>query len=274
MGRISRSYGGGVKTLWTLIVALTTVLLLFLTIGIVALRMDNSLPAGENVYFIVPKNPSTQMGDDESGWKTQNDVSIFSSQYVNGENQTTVLSQNGDNVIAPGAISKYSFYMRNGGNMAVRYDFDFAFILKIAGVETKASEFPLSVRMTDTKGNYVMGSASEWLGLDADKANECSGILGANSYEQFDLEIMWAFEGHDELDTMLGNESAKSSVELTFHINSYAEEHFDATAQGGVEITEGSNFNGEYGGEIRWEWFAILLAALALCTLYLVIFRM
>ena len=84
---------------------------------------------------------------------------------------------------------------------------------------------------------------------------------------------MWAFEGNDELDTALGNESTKSDVDLTFHINSYAEEHSDSTAQGGVPIMGDDYDQMEYGGTIRWKWFLVVLALLAICVFYLIFSR-
>ncbi len=271
MSGVRRS--NGLKTLWILAVALFTILLLLLTVGIVALRIENTLPDGKDIYFLVPRNPESHIEDKDGVWKEQNVVDIFRSTYVNGENEMTVVSQDGNKVIAPGAVSKYEFCMVNGGNMAIAYNLKFSFVLKIAGEDANANSFPLSIRLTDTNGKYLVGSEEEWLSIPAGTAGEKEGVLGASSYEQFHLEIEWAFEGNNELDTMLGNEATKSDIELTFTIDSYAEEHEDPSAQGGIWVSETSYEDYEFGGLIRWEWFAILLALLAICTLYLVIFR-
>lgn len=264
------------RGLWTVIVVLLTIILSLLTVGIVALRIGNTLPEGVDIFFIVPKNPDFHIEDKDGIWEAQNQVDIFSSEYVNGENQTTVLSQNGDDIIAPGTVSTYKFCMYNDGNMAIAYDLGFSFTLTIDGVEKNASSFPLSLRMTRTDGKYVMGGEDKWVNLDAGKVGEYDGILGASSYEQFTLEIMWAFEGNDELDTALGNAAKNSSVDLKFQIQSYAEENGDSTVQGGVAISQDAiDYNEyEFGGTIRWELFAILLALLALCVLYIVIWRL
>lgn len=264
------------RGLWTVIVVLLTIILSLLTVGIVALRIGNSLPEGVDIIFIVPKNPDFHVEDKDGIWEKQTQVDIFSSEYVNGENQTTVLSQNGDDIIAPGTVSTYKFCMYNDGNMAIAYDLGFSFTLTIDGVEKNASSFPLSLRMTRTNGKYVMGNEDKWVNLDAGKVGEYDGILGASSYEQFTLEIMWAFEGNDELDTALGNAAKNSSVDLKFQIQSYAEENGDSTVQGGVAISQDAiDYNEyEFGGTIRWELFAILLALLALCVLYIVIWRL
>ncbi|MBO5457365.1 MAG: hypothetical protein J6A24_00210 [Clostridia bacterium] len=275
MGRITKrnENNNALKTLWTAVVAVFTVLLLLLTIGIVALRIGNTLPENKDIIFIVGKNPGSHFEDGEGVWEAHQEVSIFQSQYVNGENQTTVISQEGDKIIAPGVVSTYSFCMYNDGNMALAYDFSFSFVLTIAGIDTDAGAFPMFIRMTDTRGEYVIGGESEWVRLSSENLGECKGVLGAKSYEQFNLEIMWAFEGNDELDTALGNESTKSDVDLTFHINSYAEEHSDSTAQGGVPIMGDDYDQMEYGGTIRWKWFLVVLALLAICVFYLIFSR-
>ncbi len=268
-----RSSGGGLKTIWILAVALFTILLLLLTVGIISLRIENTLPDGKDIYFLVPRNPESHFEDTDGVWEEHNLVNIFSSTYTNGENEMTVVSQDGDKVFAPGQNAIYSFCMVNGGNMAVRYDFQFSFVLKIAGKEANASSFPIAIRLTDTNGKYLVGAEEKGLSIPAGVAAAADGVLGASSYEQFTLNLEWEFEGNDELDTLLGNEATKSDIELTFTIDSYAEEHEDSRAQGGVWVSETSYEDYEFGGQIRWEWFAILLALLAICTLYLIIFR-
>ena len=131
----------------------------------------------------------------------------------------TVLSQNGDNIIAPGTVSVYRFCMYNQGNMAVEYDLGFTFQLTIDDKAANAQSFPLQIRMTRTDGEYVLGGADEWLSLAAGKLGEYKGVVGASSYEEFTLELMWAFEGNDELDTALGNTSINLPVDLSFNID-------------------------------------------------------
>ena len=100
--------------------AIAVIALLFVTIGVVALRIGNSLPDGTDIYFITPKHPDFDINDSENAWQTNQKVSIFSSSYENGQNVTTVLSQNGDDIIAPGTVSIYKFCMYNNGNVAMR----------------------------------------------------------------------------------------------------------------------------------------------------------
>jgi hypothetical protein len=272
---IRRSRGGGLlNALFSGIMAIAVLALLFVTIGVVALRIGNTLPEGTDIYFITPKNPDFDINDSENAWQTNQKVSIFSSSYENGENVTTVLSQNGDNIIAPGTVSIYKFCMYNNGNVAIAYDLDFSFDLKIDGKTANAKAFPLQIRMTRTDGKYVVGSETKWVSLAAGKLGGYEGIVGASSYEQFTLELMWAFEGNDKLDTALGNTAVNVPISLEFEIGNYAEAALNPTTQGGVVVNEGLGEDYEVGGTIRWEPFLLVIAALILCGMYLVIFRL
>ena len=265
----------GFKALWTGILALITLILLILTIGVVALRIGNSLPDGVDIFFITPKNPNAFVEDDEGRWDVNAQVQIFSSKYVNGEMETTVLSQNGDNVIAPGTTSVYEFCMYNNGNVALSYELGLKFNLKIDNKLANDKSFPLSIRLKRTDGTYVLGREDKWISLSAGELDSIDGILGASSYEKFTMEILWEFEGNDELDTLLGNTVANTPVDLKFETRSYAEAIYDTAAEGGVKISPSMDqyVEHELGGVIHWEGLLIVLAALVLCLLYLVIWR-
>lgn len=270
----SRSQDGGIIAILTAALALALVAMMFITVGVVALRIGNSLPEGVDIYFIVPKTPQFQVSDEAGAWETDNQVSIFSSSYQNGENVTTVLSQTGEDIIAPGTVSTYAFCMYNDGNVAISYELSFSFDLKIDGVSANAQAFPLAIRMTRTDGSYVVGDSDKWVELKAGVMDTYKGVVGASSYEQFNLELMWAFEGNDALDTALGNAAAQSPVDLTFHVHSYAEASENSTALGGVVVNEGVNDGYEYGGTIRWKLFLPMLALMLMIGIYLVIWKL
>ena len=247
---------------WIMLLSNVVFLLVLVTIGILALKVGNALPDGVDVLYIVGRNPDTETSDEEGKvWESDTQVNIFSTEYVNGEGKTTVVSQDGTKVIAPGTLSTYRFGTYNNGNMAMVYEIDVDFVLRIAGQKQEQYEFPLSVRLKTSNGVYVIGSESEWVNVtDATQAQHVS-VLGANSYEEYELELLWAFEGgNDELDTMYGNMASQNGVELSFKINTYAEEHIDASAQGGTKINpDADNSKEEYGGDMRWVWFILLL---------------
>ncbi len=267
----TRSSKQGLRKQWVWIMLMVNIVfvLLLMTLGIIALRVGNTLPEGTDILFIVGKNPSVEV-DDEDGviWEAEKRVNMFSAQYLNGEGQATVVSQDGTKLIAPGVLTTYKFTMQNSGNMAVVYETDLDFILKIGDTKQKDYQFPLKVRLSNDRGEYVIGNEEEYVQVQHASLARHPGLLGANSYETFTLELYWEFEGgNDELDTLYGDLSAEKGVTLTLQINTYAEEHIDPTAQGGNKIeVEGTE---EYGGTIRWLWLVMLFINTAILVFYI-----
>ena len=252
------------EKIWTLIAVIVFIMLWVASIGVVALRITNALPEGVDAYFITARKPSfsVQNGEDKAIWEENNQISIFQSAYQNGARETTVLSQNGDAIIAPGTISTYEFIIGNQGNMAIAYDLDFSFVLTMNGEEISAGLFPLQVRVQRKNAEFVLGGEDEWKTITSEKMGEVKGTLGASSYEHFVLELQWAFEGNDALDTALGNQTTLYPVSLDFEIGSYAEEHTDPKAQGGIPYSQdGESGNQEVGGVVRWDKYLLLLLA-------------
>ena len=151
--------------------------------------------------------------------------------------------------------------------MAVVYETDLDFILKIGGEVVSDYEFPLTVRLVNDKGEYVIGSESEWVQVAKASIAKHPSVLGANSYENFELQLNWEFDGgNDALDTLYGDMSAEKGVSLTMQINTYAEEALDPTLQGGTKVeVEGTE---EYGGTIRWLWLVMLLINASIIVFY------
>ena len=251
-------------------------ILLLVTLGVIALKVNNVLPEDQDIFFVVGKNPSFEINDGEGKkWESGNTVNIFKSDYQNGKGVVTVASQSGDKVIAPGSKTEYKFALFNDGNVAVRYDTNIGFNLILGGKENNEVSFPLKVKLYTDSDKYLIGSESEWkLISDVDTITYPSQ-LGASSIESFTLEILWEYEGgNDELDTYLGNQSATSSgnnggASVSLDINTYAEEHIDPTAQGGTVITEEGQAEVEHGGTIRWLWFILLFINIAMLIFYI-----
>ena len=258
--------------IWIMLMVNIVFVLLILTLGIIALRVGNSLPEGTDILFIVGKNPSVEFGNGEYGgggekWQAGKNVNIFSASYQNDSGEVTVLSQDGTNVIAPGVTTTYKFTMQNNGNMAVVYETDLDFILKIGEERKTDFEFPLKVRLLNDRGEYLIGSEDTWVQVQDASLVHYPGSLGAMSYETFTLELYWEFDGgNDELDTLYGNLSDANGINLTLRINTYAEEHVDPTAKGGNQIeVEGTV---EYGGTVRWLWLILLMINAAILVFY------
>ena len=260
----------GERRAWVYIMLMVNIvfILLLMTLGIIALRVGNYLPENTDILFIVGKNPEVSVGDGEiAKWETGQRVNIFQSAYANGQGEPTVVSQDGTKVVAPGTLSTYRFTMCNSGNMAVLYEIDLDFILKIGTEVQETYNFPMQVRLRDASGNYLIGSETEWVNVKDAILNRHVSLLGAFSYETFTMELLWEFEGgDDELDTLYGNLAAQKGVTLTLGINTFAEEHFDSTAPGGTEYeVEGTK---EFGGTIRWLWLTLLFINTAVLVFY------
>lgn len=256
--------------MWIMLMVNIVFLLLFITLGIVALRVDNSLPENMDILFIVSKDPEFYTDDDKGAWSKGKDIDIFRADYVNGEGQTTVASSDGTKVIAPGTETTYNFSMFNSGNMAVVYATDLDFTLIVGNEVVDGKNFPLQVRLVNSRGEYLIGSETEWVRVADATLDQHSSVLGASSYERLELQLRWEFYGgNDELDTLYGDLAAERGVSLTMGINTYAYEHNDPTAQGGIPIssTEDSRPQ-EYGGTVRWVWFIMLLANAGIITFY------
>lgn len=241
--------------------------LLLMTLGIIALRVGNTLPEGTDILFIVGKNPSVEFEDSGGKWQAGRNTDIFRSEYVNGEGKSTVVSQDGTKVIAPGVKTSYKFTMQNSGNMAVVYQTDLKFELKIGDEVQTDYTFPLKVQLLNDRGEYVIGDENEFVNVQDAVLYGYPGLLGAYSYETFEFVLNWEFEGGcDELDTLYGDLSAEKGVTLTLEIKTYAEEALDPTAQGGNRIeVEGTP---EYGGTIRWLWLTLLMINSGILVFY------
>ncbi len=253
---------------WIMLMVNIVFILLLMTLGIIALRVGNYLPENTDILFIVGKNPEVSVGDEEfAKWETGQHVNIFQSAYANGKGEPTVVSQDGTKVVAPGTLSTYKFTMCNSGNMAVLYEIDLDFILKIGTEVQETYNFPMQVRLRNAGGDYLIGSETEWVNVKDAILNRHVSLLGAFSYETFTMELLWQFEGgNDELDTLYGDLAAQKGVTLTLGINTFAEEHFDPTALGGTEYeVEGTK---EFGGTIRWLWLVMLMINTAVLVFY------
>ncbi len=254
--------------IWIMLLVNIILFLLFMLLGIVALKVGNYLPEDTDIIYIVGKDPSV---DEEDVWESGKEVTIFKAYYVNGKGETTVVSQDGTKLIAPGTQSTYKFTMYNNGNMAVVYEIDLDFELKIGDKIQNEFVFPLKARLSTENGYYLIGDETEWVNVADATLSKHVSVLGARSYETFVLELLWEFDGgNDALDTMYGDTAAEKGVTLTLGINTYAEEHIDPAATGGtrVDISEQS----EHIGELHVLWIILLLLIAIILVCYILWF--
>lgn len=260
----------GERRSWVYIMLLVNIvfILLLMTVGILALRVGNYLPENTDILFVVGKSNSVEFGDEENkSWQSGKNVNIFQASYVGNNGETTVVSQDGTKVIAPGTQTTYKFAFYNNGNVAVVYQTDLNFTFKIGDAEQTNYEFPLKVRLHTQHGEYLIGGQDDWVRVKDATLSAHVSQLGATSYEAFVMELLWEFDGgNDELDTLYGNEAVQTGVSLQLGINAYAEEHVDSTAVGGTVIDGAAK--GEVGGTIRWVWLVLLLLNTAILIFY------
>ena len=255
--------------MWIMLMVNVVFILLLMTIGIIALRVDYSLPSDSDILFIVSKQPEFVTDDEKGAWSTGRNIDIFKTEYSGGEGKTTVASSDGTKVIAPGTQTTYEFVMYNNGNMAVVYATDLDFRLKVGEETVSAEDFPLKVRLVNTLGEYIIGSEYQWVSVHDASLDQYSATLGASSYQDFELQLKWDFHGgNDELDTLYGDLAAERGVSLSMTLNTYAVEHDDPRAEGGKLINSDTRHQ-EYGGTIRWLWMLMLFINTAVIIFYI-----
>ena len=248
--------------LWIMLMVTIIMTVALLTIGIISLRVGNYLPEGTDILFIVGKNPDVVAGEaPDKAWESGKEVNIFSTSYQNGEGKVTILSGDGEDVVAPGFVSEYQFGMYNNGNMAVIYETDLDFTFRINGKVQKDYHFPLEVRLKNSEGRYLIGGEGYWVNVKDAQLSRHVSLLGRSSYEEFVLELRWLFDGGDDtLDTLYGNLAAEGEgVSLTLSINTYAEEHLEPEAMGGIMVEGTAEGATEAGGTVRWIWVVLLM---------------
>jgi len=255
--------------MWIMLMVNIVFILLLMTISIIALRVDYSLPDKADILFIVSKDPEFKTDDNKGAWSTGRNIDIFKAQYSNGEGETSVVSSDGTKVVAPGTQTTYKFAMHNSGNMAVVYATDLEFKLKIGNEVVSAENFPLKARLFNSSGEYLIGGANEWLPIYKATLNQYSNQLGASSFEDFELQLLWEMDGgNDAIDTLYGDLAAEKGVTLTLTLNTYAVEHDDPRAEGGKPISSDTKTH-EYGGTIRWLWLMLLFINTAVIIFYI-----
>ena len=273
---------GGRK--WVLPVLLVLLLaLLFLTSWVLVMRLGNYATVETDSIFLVQAAPGFAVEDKEQVWGTETRIDLFDTEYHGIGRDVTVQSGNGDRLIAPGTESEYTFKLKNTGNVAMDYSVNIDVQLHQGGNEIALDEFPLGVRLRHYSGEYLLGDGKTWVSVKELEDYLEEDTLAVNNYAWYSIEWKWLFEediiddhGHlqtnvgDELDTLLGNVSAETPVNLSVSISTLAQPNDDMNAIGGVDRTDDGEAidtlfeNGQFGGRIRVWPFILLLLAVAL----------
>ena len=254
---------------WIMLMVNVVFLLMLMTLGIIALRVNNYLPETD-IVFIAGKNTEVVVGDDEIPvWETDEDISIFVAEHINDNGEVTVESADGTELVAPGTSMTYEFTMYNNSNVAVLYETDLDLLVKIAGKkqgDEMERRIPIYVKLSTGSDEYLIGGDDEYVRLADALVTKKRRQLAAESYEVFTLDLIWEFEGDDANDTELGDISALEGLDLTLAIDTYATEHPDPAAKGGhsIDATKAT----EIGGTVRWVWVLLLLINTAVIIFY------
>ncbi len=198
---------------------------------------------------IIATNPGMETSDDTQVWTTQTDLEIFQGYYVDSNGEITVLTQNEDNLVAPGTNGTYSFMIKNTGDVNIDYS-----MYVEAWLGNEEVYIPVSVRFYDIYGTWYVGDDESWADFLELNSVSDAGELSAGYYTKYTLQWEWLYEQEDvsegdEYDTMLGNLAVDEDLTLTVRITTYAEA--DDTACGGIADT------GDYGRLCMWAIIAI-----------------
>ena len=240
MARAYRPVRGGV-TIWSMVAILC--LLLSFSAYIVTTRIRDLLPGEKNIISITYQEPSMEVGaQGEDPWTIGSEIGLFKTGYQNGTGEIVVESARGDNLIAPGVTNYYRFFVKNNGNVALDFSLRILPSFYVSGMEEEEIPLPISVRLSDQDGNYLIGGRHEWVSVSTLKEMAAEGgaytsdrhTVGVESYYAYIIEWKWEFEsGNDSFDTMLGSSAVETDLLFSLEIATSTVESDDPYAEGG-----------------------------------------
>ena len=184
-------------------------------------------------------HPASETSDPEQIWKKETDVEIFKTSYVNGQQEITVQSGNGDKIVAPGTENSYTFKLKNTGNVALDYEVNLDFYTGMSN-----AKIPLECRVHRYDGTWIAGEEDEWVSIDQLNDVVDNHTVGSGRYTTYTFDWRWPFEaGSDAYDTTLGNTALEQDVTLTLEINTRAEISGNPEAIDGIIPRTGDNSN-------------------------------
>ena len=197
-----------------------------------------------------------ESSDEDLIWSTETKVELFRTSYENDAGEVTVLSNNGDKVIAPGTKNSYTFKLRNTGAAALDYTVD------VSAFFTSTNEdIPMEVRISRYDGKWIVGDEESFIPVEELEHIEDSATLERGKFTYYTLEWYWPFESGgngDAIDTALGQVTVTQNLSFSLLIETTAERSTNPTPPGpgyggGLDVPKtGDEFN------------AVLWAALAM----------
>lgn len=176
------------------------------------------------------KKPGFQTSDNATVWTTDTKIEIFRMTYENGEQNITVQGLDGDNLIAPGTKSSYTFKLKNTGNVPIDYNVEMDAYFTPADIH-----IPVTGRLNRYDGEWLAGGADDFAAVPLLDAAEDDATLGAGKYTYYTLEWYWPYEsGDDEHDTFLGDLAVGQDLVFTIAIKTWATESEDPDNDSGI----------------------------------------
>lgn len=229
----------------------------------------DTVPADSSEWGMADTVPSTHGGkpgieasDDLVVWETMTEVEIFKVSYENGEGTVTVLSDNGDKVLAPGTENSYTFKLKNTGNTALDYT------LQVEAFFTPVYQpIPVTGRISRYDGKWVVGDKDNYAAVGYLDGASDTATLGAGKYNYYTLDWCWPFEGgsdvDDIIDTSLGDLALTEDITFTIVLKIVAEISEDPENNSGILPPQtGENVDLFLVGGVALVSFIVMLAAL------------
>lgn len=183
------------------------------------------------------KKAAFTVKDGKQVWSTKTAVDIFKAEYKNAEGETTVQSEDGSKVIAPGSEGSYTFQLKNSGAYKAEYK-----VWVEAKLSDPAMNQPIQSRMSG-RGQWLLGGSKGWKqALDLDGVSQ-SGTLAAGKTADYTIYWQWPYEqGMDDTDTSLGDQAVDRDLSYTITI------HTLATSDEGGKGGQAGSGSGKRGG--------------------------
>ena len=166
-------------------------------------------------------NPTITAYDDKKvQWETETKVDLFADSYVNAAKETTVKSDAGDKVIAPGTTGDYEFFLENTENISLDYNMSLESLFSLEG-----RKVPIQIRLSGDN-RWIVGGDNEWVFSDKLQGVVEKGTLEANQSNDYKLQWRWPYEAentgtlasYDGNDTAIGSTAAKENVNFQLTI--------------------------------------------------------
>lgn len=151
-------------------------------------------------------------------WETETEIDIFKTEY-----DLTVISDNGEKVIAPGTKNTYDFYVRNNGDVSINYKLSTSAYFTPSNIE-----IPVNVTFVKDDDTYLLGSDVEDVGVLNLEGYSEENSLASGAVTKYSINWIWEFEEDDVYDTNLGNLAVDDDISLTIKINTYAESDLES----------------------------------------------